>query len=267
MQKVAASHGIPKAFYNVTAMNLSGISKDTLFGKLIRSPLKLIPPSAVLPILQGPLRGKKWIAGSLTHGCWVGSYEYKKQQALRRVIAPGDVVYDLGANVGYYTLLASVLVGDRGHVYSFEPLPTNVAVLKRHIAMNQIHNCTVLEVAVASTDGEARFDPSARGDLAHFSSQGSETVRTASLDSLLEHAALRPPRVMKIDIEGAEFDALRGAARTIETHRPTILLATHGADVHQRCVQFLRERDYSVESLTSEPVESSAEILARPGTS
>jgi FkbM family methyltransferase len=251
----------------VGAMNLSGISKDTLFGRLIRSPLKLIPPSAVLPILQGPLRGKKWIAGSLTHGCWVGSYEYEKQRTLCRVIAPGDVVYDLGANVGYYTLLASVLAGESGHVYSLEPLPANIAVLKRHIAMNHIENCTVVEVAVAASDGEARFDPSSRGDLAHFSSQGSETVRTASIDSLLDRRALRPPRVMKIDIEGAEFDALQGATRAIEAHRPTILLATHGAEVHQRCVQFLRERGYGIESLTNEPAESSAEILARSTTS
>ena len=248
-------------------MNLSGISKDTLWGRLIRSPLKLIPPTAIVPILQGPLRGKKWIAGSLTHGCWVGSYEYEKQQALRGVVAPGDVVYDLGANVGYYSLLASVLAGERGHVYSFEPLPSNIAVLKRHIAMNHIENCTVLEVALAATDGDARFDPSSRGDMAHFSSEGSETVPTASLDSLLNRGEIRPPRVMKIDIEGAEYDALQGATQTISAHRPVILLATHGPEVHRNCLELLRQRGYSVESLSNESVERSAEILARAESS
>jgi FkbM family methyltransferase len=244
-------------------MNFSGISKDTLLGRLMRSPLRLIPAAAVVPILQGPLRGKKWIAGSSTNGCWVGSFEYEKQQAFRRAVAPGDVVYDLGANVGFYSLLASVLVGPRGHVYSFEPLPANLAMLRRHMEMNGVRNCTVFEAAVAASDGHARFDASISGDMAHFSNHGADVVRTVALDSLFRSSEILPPRVMKIDIEGAELEALRGAAELIETHRPAIFLATHGDEVHRSCLQFLRERGYVLESLTTELVESSEEIVAR----
>src|ERR1700745_973314 len=100
--------------------NLSGISNLTMIGKLLRAPLRLIPRSTVLPILQGPLRGKKWTAGSGSHGCWLGSYEYHKQRALQQELKVGNVVYDIGANVGFYTLLASVMIGDTGYVYSFE---------------------------------------------------------------------------------------------------------------------------------------------------
>jgi hypothetical protein len=73
-----------------------------------------------------------------------------------RLVAPADDVYDLGANVGFYRLLASVLVGAHGHVFCFEPLPANVAVLKRHIEINRLTNCTVLPFAVSASDGEAR---------------------------------------------------------------------------------------------------------------
>src|SRR5580765_1322501 len=102
--------------------NLSGISRETLIGKLLRAPLRLLPRTAAVPILQGPLRGKKWIVGSGTHGCWLGSYEYDKQKLFQKTVRSGDVVYDVGANAGFYSLLASLLVGEKGHVYSFEPL-------------------------------------------------------------------------------------------------------------------------------------------------
>jgi protein-L-isoaspartate O-methyltransferase len=139
--------------------NLSSISNETLIGKLLRAPLRLIPPSTVVPILQGALRGKKWTVGSATHGCWLGSYEYRKQKALRREMKTGQVVYDIGANVGFYSLLASVIVGETGHVYSFEPFPENLRELRKHLEMNRIRNCTVIDAAVSSADGEAIFDP------------------------------------------------------------------------------------------------------------
>jgi len=248
-------------------MNLSGISKDTFFGKLLRSPLKLIPPTAVVPILQGPLRGKKWIAGSSTNGCWVGSFEYEKQQAFRGEVARGDVVYDLGANVGFYSLLASVLTGEKGHVYCFEPLARNIAYLKRHIEMNGIQNCTIVEAAVANENGQAGFDPSPERSTAHLSEHGEKTVRTVRIDTLVQSGEIRPPNVMKIDIEGAEAEAFKGAAQTIESHRPTIFLATHGPAVHRACLQFLLDRQYVLVSLTPDGIESAAELIARPRAS
>lgn len=248
-------------------MNFSGISNTTILGKALRFPLRLIPPSAVLPILQGPLRGKKWIVGSSSHGCWVGSFEYEKQHAFAQAVAAGDVVYDLGANVGFYSLLASVLVGSTGRVYSFEPLPRNIAYLKRHVALNHMSNCQVLEIAVSDADGEARFDPSHEPTMARLSSRGNTMVRTMRLDSLVSQGEISAPNMMKIDIEGSEMDALKGCAETIERHRPTIVLATHGAEVHQACVQFLRVRDYRLESLTPDTVETSAELIARPNAS
>jgi len=81
----------------------------------------VIPRSVRVPILQGPLRGKCWIVGSATHGCWLGSYEAVKQSAFAASVKAGGVTYDVGANVGFYTLLASALAGPRGHVFASSP--------------------------------------------------------------------------------------------------------------------------------------------------
>src|SRR5450755_3080976 len=138
-------------------MNFSRISNSTVLGKVLRSPLRLIPSSTVVPILQGPLRGKKWIVGSSTHGCWVRSYEYAQQTVFAQSLSPEGVVYDLGASVGFYSLLAGALVGPAGRVYAFEPLPRNVAYLRKHVALNRLENCFVFEAAVADSDGSRVF--------------------------------------------------------------------------------------------------------------
>jgi FkbM family methyltransferase len=245
-------------------MNFSRISKSTVLGKMLRGPLRLIPSSAVVPILQGPLRGKKWIVGSSTHGCWVGSYEYAQQTVFAQSLSPGGVVYDLGANVGFYSLLAGVLVGPAGRVYAFEPLPRNIAYLRKHVALNRLENCFVFEAAVADSDGESRFRPFADASMGRLSDQGQDIVRAVRLDSLRDAGEIVPPTFIKIDIEGGELEALKGGARLIERYRPTIMLATHGADAHRTCLQFLRDRQYHLESLTAESLDTTPELLARP---
>jgi FkbM family methyltransferase len=244
--------------------NFSGISNESLIGKLLRAPLRLIPPSTILPILQGVLRGKKWTVGSATHGCWLGSYEYQKQKALQQELKAGEVVYDIGANVGFYSLLASVTVGETGHVYSFEPLPENSRELRKHLEMNHIRNCTVIDAAVSSTNGEANFDPSDDRCLGHLASAGSLWVRTVALDELASRKLIRLPNLMKIDIEGAELECLRGAAHIVQVSRPVIFLATHGSEIHLACAELLAKWNYGLTSLDGKPVESADELIARP---
>jgi FkbM family methyltransferase len=244
--------------------NLSGISRQSIIGKMLRAPLRLIPPSAVVPILQGALRGKKWVVGSGNHGCWLGSYEYEKQKALERELKAGNVVYDIGANVGFYSLLASVVVGEAGHVYSFEPFPDNLRELRKHIELNRIENCTVIDAAVSSSDGEAIFDPSESRYTGRLSDAGSLRVRTVTIDGLVSRKEIQSPNLMKIDIEGAEFECLRGASSVVQEFRPLIFLATHGPKAHIACTQLLTKWNYRLASLDGQLLESADELIARP---
>lgn len=224
----------------------------------------MIPGGTIIPIVQGPLRGKKWIVGSSHHGCWLGSYEYEKQKAFQKALAAGHVVFDIGANVGFYTLLASVLVQGEGHVYSFEPFPRNVDYLRKHIEINGIANCTVIEAAVGSEDGKNHFNPSHSPSMGHLSTRGEITVKTLSLDNALRSKKIRPPDVMKIDVEGAELQVLQGCTHTVKVFRPTIFLATHGEIVRSACLRLLIANGYEMESLSPKPIPFYDELVARP---
>src|SRR5216684_2115948 len=106
------------------------------FATILRLPLRLIPRGAIVRIVSGELRGWQWIVHSATNGCWLGTYERHVQRLFRQRLRPGAVALDVGANVGFFTLLASKLVGSAGHVYAFEPLPRNLYYLERHVRLN-----------------------------------------------------------------------------------------------------------------------------------
>ena len=219
-------------------MNFAILSSETFAGRVVRLPLHLVPRSSVFPILRGRLRGTRWIVGSALHRCWMGVYEYEKQQLIARAVQPNTVFYDVGANVGFYTLLGSRLVG-AGKVFAFEPLAKNLEYLNRHLVLNHIQNVEVLDVAVSDENGAACFEVEVTGSMGHLSHGGTVKVQTATLDSLLEQGRILPPDYIKMDIEGAELAALRGAQRCIERYRPQIFLATHGHEIHSQCCRLL----------------------------
>ena len=243
-------------------MNFSGLSNSGLVGKLIRAPLRLIPKTAVFPILQGPLRGYRWIAGSSNHGCWLGSYEHDKQRFFQAKITADAVVYDVGANVGFYTLLAAELVGPGGSVIAFEPLPRNLGYLRRHVQLNRLQHVRIMDAAVSDRQGEAFFEPEQSPSMGHLAAQGSIRVRTVTLDGLLAAEGMPLPNVIKIDVEGAEEAVLAGAERLLGEGHPLIFLATHGDYIRDRCLGRLDRLGYTVRSLSGRSVSESDEFLA-----
>jgi FkbM family methyltransferase len=243
-------------------MNWTSISDSSLLGKLLRLPLRLIPRGLVVPILQGPLRGKKWIVGSGNHGYWLGSYEMGTVARFAGAVPPGGTVFDLGANVGYYTLLSAVKTGPRGRVFAFEPLPRNLDYLRRHLALNRIANSTVVAAAVSDQGGTVRFAEDASTSRGRIGAGGFE-VPAVSLDEWAEKEGIPDPALMKIDIEGAEFQAIQGARRMLARTRPAIFLSTHSGKVHRECLSLLESLGYRCEALDGRPLERSREILAR----
>ena len=247
-------------------MNLQALSSETLAGKIARLPLGLIRRDAVVPILRGRLRGQRWIVGSAIHRCWMGFYEFDKQRLIASVVEPETVFYDVGANVGFYSLLAAALVGAAGHVFAFEPLPRNVGYLKRHLALNRAANVRVFELAIGEHEGVGSFAAEPTGFMGRLSDEGAITVRVATLDALLDRGQLAPPHYIKMDIEGAELSALRGAQQCIQQHRPLIFLATHGRDVHTACCQLLESWGYECAELGPITPAGFGEVVARPVT-
>jgi len=221
----------------------------TLLANLVRLPLRLMRPEAVVRIRSGELKGWRWIAGSSTNGCWLGTYERHMQRLFRERIRPGATVFDVGANVGFFTLLASKLVGDSGRVHAFEPLPRNLEFLERHIRLNELANVHVGALAIAATSGEAHFRIAPHASMGGLAEGGDLRVVTASLDDLIASGRAARPDFIKMDIEGAESDALRGAATLLASGPLTIALSTHGWQQHETCWTTLTEAGFNVELL------------------
>ena len=219
-----------------------------------------------MPVLQGPLRGYRWVVGSSNHGCWLGSYEYNKQRLFARALRSGDVVFDVGANVGFYTLLAARRVGPQGRVVAFEPLASNVRFVQRHLRLNHIDNAQIVEAAVGSHNGPALFETHHSNAMGRVSDRGSTIIEQVSLDALSDSRTIPDPALMKIDVEGAELNVLEGASRMLTRARPSIFLATHGVDIHRACCDFLRRVGYDLRPIDASiaSIDATDEIVARP---
>lgn len=216
--------------------------------KRLRYKLKQLLSWVLVPIWAGPLRGYR--IGLFTGSRFVrGTYGGDESQVLASLIKPGDVVFDVGAHVGYYTMLASKIVGS-GKVLSFEPLPLNLKYLNQHVRANRLTNVEVIAAAVGRAEGWLSFDTglgTGRGRLKTGSNESAMRVRVHSIDELLRTGRAPRPNFIKMDIEGAEVDALRGAAGTLRDCRPTILLSTHGREVRLECESLLKELGYRLE--------------------
>lgn len=243
-------------------INLSAIRPGTFAGRIVRYPSRILPRGMVVPILQGPLRGKKWIVGAHLHGCWLGCYEWRTQRRVAEEVTRGSVFYDVGANVGFYSLLAATLTGP-GRVYAFEPLPENVHYLRRHLALNKIQNVEIIKTAISDEVGTAFFAAEETRAMGRLESSGGVRVETYTLDALLQEGRIAPPDCIKMDIEGAEFRALLGARECFSRCKPKLFLATHGREVHDDCCRLLSSWQYEFR-YTARQSEERAELFAHP---
>jgi FkbM family methyltransferase len=243
-------------------MNISGIPKNSLLGKLLRFPLRFMPKDLAIPILQGRFKGMKWIVGAANHGYWIGSYEFHKRLLFERTIPQGSIVFDLGGFTGYYTLLASVLVGPSGRVFVFEPLPRNLRYLKQHLVLNKVNNVSVIEAAVSDRNGILSFQEGPSSARGRLDEKGDLLVRAISLDEMIESGELADPQYMKVDVEGAEMKALQGAVKLLERCHPTLFIDTHGKEVHIQCCHFLEDLGYRLEAIDGKAIPESKEIFA-----
>lgn len=151
------------------------------------------------------------------------NYEPEVTTCLKLLLKPGMKFCDVGANLGVFTLLAARQVGSKGHVFAFEPVPTNYQALQRNIEINQLTNVTCITKAVSETNGVSKIylsDYSGSHSLidepAAFNGMIID-VETVRLDSLPKVSDID---VLKIDVEGFELQVIRG----LGSLRPIIIL-------------------------------------------
>ena len=219
------------------------IFDDAKTRRLVRLDHDVLMEVGIVDVIERNLR---------VHGVW----DHPVKTALESLLRPGDEFLDLGANIGYFTLMASRLVGDTGRVVAVEPSIRALRKLTHHIWLNKCTNVMLISCAAGSEWSSGRIGWATESNIggsavvatAADAYTRTEPIWVAPIDDVLRGIELTPT-VIKIDLEGYELAALQGAERLLK-QRPWIvcevterLLAKFGASVFQ-LVQFLSEHGY-----------------------
>jgi len=214
-------------------------------GHLVRK--SLFPLGSVATIRRGPLRGMRYrVTEESGWAPILGRWEPEAQRAYAKLIRPGDVVWDLGANTGIHTLLFARLVGAAGAVYAFEPVPPNIAQIRETCRLNDVSNVIVVEKAVSDSCEAALFHMGMhdkQGSLVGIGCETGDTLKVACTTMDVALAETRAPDFVKIDIEGAESRALAGFDRVSES-RPTFAIDLHTPSEDVAVGRWLAAHDY-----------------------
>ncbi|MBN1264363.1 MAG: FkbM family methyltransferase [Anaerolineales bacterium] len=237
---------------------LKSVYRFPPLARLIRRTLNRAAPEGLTSIA---------VAGGLLKGCfleidlqtekdlWLGTYEPDLQGALATFVNPGAIVYDVGANIGYVSMMCAKCAGPEGKVFAFEPLPDNQQRFMRTLALNQLQDRVVLvNKAVGRSTGSTTFWVHASTSMGRLDSvmpengqfQRSIDIEIVSLDDYIYTQGHPVPDVIKLDIEGGEVDALPGMQRLLKEGRPLLLVEVHGTEAGKVVWQELKEAGYKL---------------------
>ena len=226
---------------------------------LIRDHLNLHTLSGVteITVSRGVLRGARLkLDLTLNHeSYWLHNYEPQMVEAIHDFCKGGMTIYDVGANIGYISLILARIVGAGGKVLAFEPLPGNIQRINEHIACNSLHSVIkVVPVAVSDREGKEIF-------LVHYDnkmgklagSRGRKTtyfdrieVNSLRLDDFIYRDSNPPPHLIKIDVEGGGVKAIPGMQQLLSERRPVVLMELHGPEEKWVAWDMFRRLDYRV---------------------
>jgi FkbM family methyltransferase len=213
------------------------------------------PVAARIQYTRGPLKGYSFECFTSEQYFLMGSeYEAGLQNTIRQFLKTGDIVYDIGANAGFWSLLFAILIGSSGRVVAFEPSPTNFARLQRNVRLNGVENISCVQEAASDIQGDALFVEKGSGSqlLSHMSPPG-EYVRvpTVRLDDHIWRDGYPMPRLLKIDIEGHAGACLSGANQILTKAKPQVLCEIHHSKELSEAVEIFERHSYGLISLDS----------------
>jgi FkbM family methyltransferase len=186
---------------------------------------------------------------------WLGTYEPDLQLALRELVHPGDTIYDVGANIGYVSLLLAKAAGAGGRVFAFEALLENAERWRTNIRLNGMDSrLSLINAAVIQASGPVRFLVHASGGMGKVAGsagrddgyQSEIMVPGLSLDEFVFGQGNPHPQVIKMDIEGGEVLALQGMRRVLAEVRPLLLMELHGPESSRAAWETLNAAGYEI---------------------
>jgi FkbM family methyltransferase len=210
------------------------------------------PLPGVTVFLRANQRIERWM--------WAGVYEPELVSLLKKTLKPGMTVLDLGANIGYFSAIAAALVGEKGEVHAFEPMPENLARLRKNL--QPFPWATAHPYAVANVSGEVPIHYSAKE--AGWASIHSEhdlrdlpctsAVSAIRLDDWLQSRPMNRIDFIKLDIEGSELDALESARRILSDFHPAIVAETKLGWHHDEIRELLSAAGYQCQAFAADSI-------------
>lgn len=255
-------------------MNISWLQSATywLSRTVVSKPIRslancLLPKRLVVLSLLPPLSRHRMLLDLRSPKAYLlGTYEPAVCETLMRLVRPGWTVADLGAHIGYFTLLLAKLVGRQGRVVAFEPNPANFHALQENVRANGYENVVLELKAVSNSCGLVSMYMRASSSEGSLVGEFGEPVpvQGITLDSYWRHLGNPALHLIKMDIEGAEDLAVEGMAEILERHRPIIIVEIHAPnDGKPSCsLDCLKRRAYQLYRLDRGGL-SPAEVSAR----
>jgi FkbM family methyltransferase len=186
-------------------------------------------------ILRGAGEGLKFNVAASHSAFILGNHEPEVQEFLSKALKPGMVYFDVGANVGFFAVIAARLLGPSGRVVCFEPLPANARQIEYNANLNGFSNIAARCEALGGSNRTDVFNTSVEPTWGMLSTVGKPPeqplgqieVHVRTLDSLCIPGGLPYPDLVQVDIEGAEAEFLEGARETLTTSRPILVIELH----------------------------------------
>ena len=222
-KRAASATGLRRTRIGRNLITLLNVGGAAIMGTLVPSdnrPIEVYGHRMVM----GP---KSQLTVVMTSAVMSGQYEVATTRLFEKLLLPGMTILDVGANIGYYSLVAAKLVGGQGRVYAFEPDPRNCDVLRQNIELNGYKTIEVVQCAVADKPGTIRLFLSAQGtdknSIAPTSGDvfkdSAIEVPTVTLDEFVRSKGRPKVDFIKMDIEGAELLAVRGMRELVRNSK------------------------------------------------
>ena len=234
------------------------IYKNKPLAGFLRSRLNRAAPTGLtqVKIAAGDLAGYTiFLDMQIDKDYWLGTYEPELQSALRELIPSGAVIYDVGANIGYVSLLLAKAAGEQGQVYAFEALPENGERWRKNVALNKKQaRMKLFAGAVTEAPGPVHFMVHTSGGMGKAAGSAGRDdkyvseiiVPGISMDEFVYGQNHPEPQVVKMDIEGGEVLALPGMQRVLNEARPLMLMELHGPESSRVAWETLTAANYQI---------------------
>lgn len=232
-------------------------------GSIRRGMNRMVPDGTTnVAVSSGEMQGIRMLLNLKTEkDIWLGTYESPVQKEIKKIVQPGMTAYDIGANIGFITLLLSKSVGKSGRVIAFEALPDNYRRLIANINLNHFAtNIEIVPKAVVDFERDVEFMIGPSGGTGKVSgSKGRNNLEYGgviqipgiSIDEYVYKYNNPVPDFIKIDIEGGEVMVIPGMKRVLELEKPLLMLELHGPDAAKVTLDELKAAGYHVLNLVS----------------